>query len=53
MEMILWLVLNELVMRSEVFLILTKLSSRSCWEVRFSSDKILLFSEWPKANILN
>ena len=49
---ILRLVLN-LFMRSEVFLVLIKLSARSCCRVKFSNDKILLFSEWPKTNILN
>ena len=39
---------------SEVLLILIyKLSARLCCRVSFSNDQIILFSEWPKVNILN
>ena len=41
-------------LRSEVLLVLIcKLSARSCCRVSFSNDQMILFSEWPKANILN
>ena len=43
----------ELIKCLEVFLVLIKFSSRSCCTVKFSNDKIIIFSEWPKTNIFN